>query len=181
MFFIIGSSSSSSSLSWCSERIKRRWSQDRFIQVNCLLATADVILVSLPLWTHTSSPLFSVSPPLTSSRSSSSSSSLHSSMFLYISWGEEEAMMCSGTDCLNCLKACQTTLKAPRKLIADKRSSSWSGVIHPHLVTVMWWCVTGGGEEPVNELTNHFKGWSVCGLQTPADRHQLIPERTGVC
>lgn len=49
-----------------------------------------------------------------------------------------------------------------------------------HLAAVTWWCVNIGGEEPADELTNHPKGWSVCGFQTPAKSHQLIPERTGV-
>lgn len=56
------------------------------------------------------------------------------------------------------------------------RSSDLRG---PNLLSLMWRCVIGGQKEPVNELANHFEGWSVSGLQTPAERHQLVPERTG--
>lgn len=44
----------------------------------------------------------------------------------------------------------------------------------PHLVGR----VLTGLQQPVNELANHLKGWSICGLQTPATCHQLIPGMT---
>lgn len=43
--------------------------------------------------------------------------------------------------------------------------------LDPHLMVG----VIVGLEQPVDELANHFEGWSVCGLQTPAVCHQLIP------
>lgn len=44
----------------------------------------------------------------------------------------------------------------------------------PHLVGR----VLVGPQQLVDELGNHLEGGSVRGLQTPAPRHQLIPDRT---
>lgn len=64
---------------------------------------------------------------------------------------------------------------------SDDLEGAVSGILGgSNLLPVTWRRVIGGQKEPVNELANHFEGWSVGGLQTPAERHQLVPERTGV-
>lgn len=47
-----------------------------------------------------------------------------------------------------------------------------------YLLAAMRRCVTAGLKELINELTNQLEGWSVSGLQTPAEGHQFIPGQT---
>lgn len=100
-----------------------------------------------------SSPPFNGSP---------TSSSLQSAMFLY---------------------TCDSKKKKKKKSIFFFGAQSESHVAEDtdslHLLAAMWRCVSAGLKELVNELTNQLKGWSVSGLQTPAEGHQFIPEQTG--
>lgn len=97
-----------------------------------------------------SSPPFNVSP---------TSSSLQSVMFLYScnSKNNESAFFPSAVKVTHC---------------RGHRLSLY-------LLAAMRRCVTAGLKELINELTNQLEGWSVSGLQTPAEGHQFIPGQTG--
>lgn len=116
----------------------------------------DLFSQSCPGWlpvcrrSSPSSPPFNVSP---------TSSSLQSVMFLYScdSKNNESALFPSAVKVTHC---------------RGHRLSLY-------LLAAMRRCVTAGLKELINELTNQLEGWSVSGLQTPAEGHQFIPGQTG--